>query len=605
MKRFICLLLLGIIQPNLHLRSQAVDWPEIKQGGHGQMTIYFRDTRPFIIYDDNGNLSGIEFELMLGFREHLQKKYDVTLDLNWERKETFAEVYNLIRAENTSGIFGLSIFSYTDERSKEVKFSPLYMPDISVLISSENVPIAQEEKEFREIINGLTAIAVEQTIYEQELINLREKHGYDFEMRYVKNTDDILKTIPNEKNLFGYIDLPNYLIALNENESIKRQNLFPVRKRGYGVIYPLGSNWDEPVNDYFSSPECALLVHNLVKKYLGSDVDHLIENISNAQDGQVILLTKEKEIQSQELLQAALQVQREVILRNLFMIGFIFIGILALVIFNRYRLKAIANRMLKEHRKKIEKQRKNIKKKNGQLKRRNHDLQELNHEKNNLIKILSHDLRAPLNNIQGLTKVFQLENEDLTTSQNKVIDHINDEAARLNEMIRKILDVEAIEGKKDNIELEKVDLGELLQEVVNNFSDTAKSKALSLHSKIDNRPFFAEGDKLYLTQVYENLLSNAIKFSERNSTIEVTVFESNGHLRTVFSDQGPGISEEDQQKMFKKFQRLSAKPTAGEHSTGLGLSIVKKFVEDMNGKVWCESQLGQGTDFIVELKKME
>jgi signal transduction histidine kinase len=66
-------------------------------------------------------------------------------------------------------------------------------------------------------------------------------------------------------------------------------------------------------------------------------------------------------------------------------------------------------------------------------------------------------------------------------------------------------------------------------------------------------------------------------------------------------DEGPGISAEDQQRLFGKFARLSARPTAGEHSTGLGLAIVKRLVESMNGKVWCESQMGQGAAFIIEL----
>ena len=72
-------------------------------------------------------------------------------------------------------------------------------------------------------------------------------------------------------------------------------------------------------------------------------------------------------------------------------------------------------------------------------------------------------------------------------------------------------------------------------------------------------------------------------------------------LRVEVQDQGPGLSADDQKKLFGKFARLSAKPTGGEHSTGLGLSIVKKMVEAMNGKVWCESKLGQGATFIVEL----
>jgi signal transduction histidine kinase len=76
---------------------------------------------------------------------------------------------------------------------------------------------------------------------------------------------------------------------------------------------------------------------------------------------------------------------------------------------------------------------------------------------------------------------------------------------------------------------------------------------------------------------------------------------SDHFLRIEVRDEGPGISPQDRKKLFGKFARLSARPTGGEHSTGLGLSIVKTMVEAMNGKVWCESELGKGATFIVEL----
>lgn len=77
------------------------------------------------------------------------------------------------------------------------------------------------------------------------------------------------------------------------------------------------------------------------------------------------------------------------------------------------------------------------------------------------------------------------------------------------------------------------------------------------------------------------------------------------YIRIEIEDQGPGITEADMKKLFGKFARLSAQPTGGEHSTGLGLSIVKKLVEAMNGRVWCESQPGKGAKFIVELPAVE
>jgi signal transduction histidine kinase len=109
---------------------------------------------------------------------------------------------------------------------------------------------------------------------------------------------------------------------------------------------------------------------------------------------------------------------------------------------------------------------------------------------------------------------------------------------------------------------------------------------------------------VHLEKTLYNLVSNALKFSQNGTaiTIECTTAPNNT-IQIRVSDQGPGLTEEDKSKLFGKFMRLSARPTAGEHSTGLGLSIVKKLVEAMNGKVWCESTLGKGATFYVEFPK--
>jgi signal transduction histidine kinase len=107
-------------------------------------------------------------------------------------------------------------------------------------------------------------------------------------------------------------------------------------------------------------------------------------------------------------------------------------------------------------------------------------------------------------------------------------------------------------------------------------------------------------DPSVLVQVLENLVSNAVKYSPPGKDIFVRLKKMPDAVRCEVQDEGPGLSAEDQKKLFGKFARLSAKPTGGEHATGLGLSIVKKMVEAMNGQVWCESEPGRGALFIVQ-----
>ena len=101
----------------------------------------------------------------------------------------------------------------------------------------------------------------------------------------------------------------------------------------------------------------------------------------------------------------------------------------------------------------------------------------------------------------------------------------------------------------------------------------------------------------------ENLISNALKFSLSHKNIFVNVSGDEHNVRIPVRDEGPGIPENDLSKLFIKYQKLSPQPTGGEQSIGLGLSIVKKYVEVMKGQVSCKSKVGKGTEFIVEFKK--
>jgi signal transduction histidine kinase len=109
-------------------------------------------------------------------------------------------------------------------------------------------------------------------------------------------------------------------------------------------------------------------------------------------------------------------------------------------------------------------------------------------------------------------------------------------------------------------------------------------------------------DQNLALHVAENLISNAIKFSPFSSTVEIFLADRCvGMVTFGVRDQGPGLTESDQAKLFGAFQRLSAKPTGGESSTGLGLSITKRMIEAMGGCIWCESEPGKGATFFVAL----
>jgi two-component system sensor histidine kinase/response regulator len=153
------------------------------------------------------------------------------------------------------------------------------------------------------------------------------------------------------------------------------------------------------------------------------------------------------------------------------------------------------------------------------------------------------------------------------------------------------------------LKLERVSLADSAAQIVQEYQETAKRKDLTLHLVLAGDETFIRADPTALYQVLDNLLSNAVKFSPLGKEILVAVRPIAKAVEFSVQDQGPGFSESDQPLLFKRFTRLSANPTAGEPSTGLGLSIVKKMTAAMGGTVECESQPDQGTIFRVRFPR--
>ena len=551
-------------------------------------------------------MGGIEYEIMESFKNYLQKVYKLSLTIKWIKGPDFRGTLEVVRESKQEGIFGASVFSITPERQKEVNFAPPYLSDITVLISSYDVPIAKDIQDFNRIFDGLTAITIEGTTYEKDLLLLKQEKNVDFSIQYIPSSENILRSLEGRTKSFGFIDLPIYLTEFSRNTAVrvKRQNLFPIKRDGYSFIYPKNSDWQAPLEEYFLSQAFKREAETIIGQYLDQDIYQFMESLyRNASDEEVILLTKEKEIQNRDLLGKSQQIKQETELRNLLIVGVGIVLFFLIIIYRLYYVRSETTLMLSKQKEQIEAQRQDIESKKTELEKRNKNLVELNEEKNHLIKILAHDLRSPINQISGFAQLIKLEDKGLTGDQKDLIDQITDATVRLNSMISKILDVDAVESNQVNLKFETIDLQALVRRVLNGFKKAADQKSINLTFNNPPETITLHSDELYLTQVLENLVSNALKFSPQKKCVCIQLTNGRDYVQIKVKDEGPGFTEKDQRNLFKKFQRLSAQPTADEQSTGLGLSIVKKYVELMNGKVWCESKPGEGATFIVQFSK--
>jgi signal transduction histidine kinase len=231
----------------------------------------------------------------------------------------------------------------------------------------------------------------------------------------------------------------------------------------------------------------------------------------------------------------------------------------------------------------------------------NRELLALNKLKNEFLGIAVHDLKNPLSGIIGLAE-FLRQNDTDTATTHQCLDTIISQSHRMFGIIKNLLSVNALERGSFTVNLQPMNLAALITPIVESYSIKAEQKSLSLVMDVEPT-IYALADELAITQALDNLISNALKFSPLGKTIIVRTRSTPDNTRVLIDvqDEGPGISPEDQQQLFKTFTKLSARPTAGESSTGLGLSIVKRMVEAMDGKVFCTSELGKGATFTIEL----
>ena len=151
--------------------------------------------------------------------------------------------------------------------------------------------------------------------------------------------------------------------------------------------------------------------------------------------------------------------------------------------------------------------------------------------------------------------------------------------------------------------LEFLNLSAFLEDMVSAYELQARQKEIEIIYENETGGTQFMCDRYMLRRICENLLSNAIKFSPRGKKVRLNLRETDKHVIISVSDEGVGISPEDIPYLFSKYGKISSMPTEGEYSTGLGLSIVKRLVDELNGKIFCESKLDTGSTFTVSLPK--
>ncbi len=210
---------------------------------------------------------------------------------------------------------------------------------------------------------------------------------------------------------------------------------------------------------------------------------------------------------------------------------------------------------------------------------------------------ISHELRTPLTCIKGYVETLldgALSDPEMSK---RFLGIIHEETERLNRLIRDLLDFSMMESNKAHMNRIQVNLGQLTQDAVDFLSNNAEKKQVSLTAEIAKEIPDVQGDEDRLEQVLINIIDNAIKYTPAGGKIVARCSEEDGFAKVAITDNGPGILEEDRERVFERFYRVDADRSTSTGGRGLGLAIAKHIVEAHGGALWVESQFGKGSTF--------
>jgi len=230
-----------------------------------------------------------------------------------------------------------------------------------------------------------------------------------------------------------------------------------------------------------------------------------------------------------------------------------------------------------------------------------HKMEKLNHSKDKLISIVSHDLRAPFTSLLGFSEILLNEPDLQEAERREYLEYINDASRTQLQLINYLLDWSRLQTGTMKVEPRRLETKSIINNCVSVLTGAAIRKNIEIKTDIPKNMFLNVDERL-INQAITNLLSNAIKFTQpgKNILIKSAKFKEQT-IEIIIKDEGVGISEENQSKLFRIDEKFTLNGTMGEKGSGLGLTLVKEIVEKHNGQIWFYSKENEGTEFHITL----
>ncbi len=227
---------------------------------------------------------------------------------------------------------------------------------------------------------------------------------------------------------------------------------------------------------------------------------------------------------------------------------------------------------------------------------------ELNQTMGDFLSVATHELKAPMSIIKGY--IANVVDGDYGKVAPKIVEQLNVASAqtdRLNELVQDLLNVSRVEQGRINYDIKPVNIGQVIELIVKNYQPEATKKDLKInYEPMDN--LFVEADAGRTQEIFTNLIDNAVKYSEKGEIV-ISHEVDGGSVITAVRDTGVGMTSDERKRLFQRFYRVKNEKTKNISGTGLGLWIIKQYIEKMGGKIEVDSLANSGSEFRVMLKK--
>jgi len=277
--QFLFLMLLFALPYNSIAQLTGSSWEQVLENGEGEITVLYYPEDGFAYENENGTLTGVSIDIFNQFVNFIENKHDVSLNVNYQAENNFTKLYNNVQ-EASNGVFGLGNVTITGERKQEVQFSPPYLTNIAVLISHSSIPTLDALNELPSLFNNMTALAFRGTMHEERINQLKESYYPNLKVEMVDSDDKLINMVSEDPSFFGYVDLSVYWMATQQDETIKRHPVGDDAAERFGFIMPLGSEWSEPMNEFFdigSGYRSNSSYRNILVNHLGVEVTQMLQ----------------------------------------------------------------------------------------------------------------------------------------------------------------------------------------------------------------------------------------------------------------------------------------------------------------------------------------